>query len=102
MPVDMKQSAAISTSKLVIVLARAYRSLVDFLEGGLALQGIPLTDFAILEALLHKGPLAGSAIGEKVLQMPSVAVGRAMGRLIRRGQARRLMSRNGSTTDVFE
>jgi AraC-like DNA-binding protein/DNA-binding MarR family transcriptional regulator len=102
MPVDMKQSAAISPSKLVIVLARAYRSLVEFLEGGLALQGIALTDFAIREALLHKGPLAGSVIGEKVLQMPSVAVGPAMGRLIRRGQVQRQVSRNGSMTDVFE
>src|SRR5260370_6610186 len=102
MPVDMKQSAAISTSKLVIVLARACRSLVDFLEGGLALQGIALTDFAILEALLHQGPLAGAAIREQALQMARVAVGRAMRRLIRRGPAQRLMRRDGSTTDKVE
>jgi hypothetical protein len=59
MPGDVKQTADISTSRLVVVLARAYRSLAEFFEGGLALQGISLRDFAILEVLLHKGPLSG-------------------------------------------
>ncbi len=63
----MQQTADISTAKLVIVLTRAYRSLADFLEGGLALQGILTTDFAILEVLLHKGSLAMSAIGPKIV-----------------------------------
>ena len=54
----MTQTADISTPKLVFVLIRATRSLTEFLEAGLAREGIHKPDFAILEALLHKGPLA--------------------------------------------
>jgi MarR family transcriptional regulator, 2-MHQ and catechol-resistance regulon repressor len=62
----MKQTADISMSKLVIVLTRAYRSLAEFLEGGVYLQGACFMDFMILEALLHKGPLPTSVIGSKI------------------------------------
>jgi len=54
----MRQTTGISTPKLVIVFTRAFRSLTEFLEGGLALQGILNTDFMILEVLLHKGPFS--------------------------------------------
>ena len=52
---------------VVLVLGRAYRSLAEFLGGaGLAREGIQMTDFGILEALPHKGPLAIAAIEQKV------------------------------------
>lgn len=98
----MKQSAGVSGSRLVLVLDRTYRSLVELLERGLALQGISFTDFAILEALLHKGPLAGSVIGARIVQLPNAATKPAIGRLIRRGLLRRQTSGNGSMTEVFE
>jgi hypothetical protein len=50
MPVELKKASTVSTAKLVIVLGRAYRSLAGFLEGGLALQGISVADFGILES----------------------------------------------------
>jgi MarR family 2-MHQ and catechol resistance regulon transcriptional repressor len=74
MPSNVKRTAEISTPKLVIVLARAYRSLAEFLEGGLALQGISLRDFGILEVLPHKGPLSVAVMAPK-LQVPSAAMG---------------------------
>ena len=102
MAAELKKASVISTAKLVIVLGRAYRSLGGFLEGGLALQGISAADFAIMEALLHKGPLAASVIAAKVAQVPNAAMKLAIGRLVRRGLIRRQTSRNGSATEVFE
>jgi predicted DNA-binding transcriptional regulator len=91
MPGDAKRTAGIPTAKLVIVLVRAYRSLAEFLEGGLALQGISLRDFAILEVLLHKGPLPAAAIASK-MQLRSAAMRPAVDRLNRRGLIRRRLS----------
>jgi AraC-like DNA-binding protein/DNA-binding MarR family transcriptional regulator len=101
MPGNVKRTAEISTSKLVIVLARAYRSLAEFLEGGLALQGISLRDFGILEVLLHKGPLSVAVMAPK-LQVPSAAIGPAVVRLNRRGLIKRQENRNGGGGEVFE
>jgi len=98
----MKKTTDISMSKLVIVLTRAYRSLADFLEGGLYLQGACVMDFMILEALLHKGPLSTSVIGSKITRLPNAAMRPAIDRLNRRGLIRRQENRNGASDDVFE
>ena len=55
---DLKPTTGTTQPMLVIVLHRANRSLTAYLEQGLALQGISLGDYTILEVLLHKGPLA--------------------------------------------
>ena len=101
MPGDVPRPAGIPTAKLVIVLVRAYRSLAEFLEGGLALQGISLRDFAILEVLLHKGPLPAAVIASK-MQLPSAAMRPAVDRLDRRGLIRRQENRNGASSAMFE
>lgn len=46
-----------SAPALWVVLARAYRSMAGFVERSVAALDIGLSDFMILEALLHKGPL---------------------------------------------
>ncbi len=84
----MKQAANISTPKLWIVLARAYRSLVDFLEGGILVQGVSISDFMVLEVLLHKGPLTMEAIGDKTW-LASASMNSAVDRLETRGLVRR-------------
>ena len=53
--------------KLWVVLARAYKSFAAFIENSIAAEGLGLSDFMVLEVLLHKGPMTISAIGEKVL-----------------------------------
>ncbi len=53
--------------KLWVVLARAYGSLAAFVERRVEAEGLCLSDFMVLEVLLHKGPMTMSAIGEKVL-----------------------------------
>ena len=53
--------------KLWIVLARCYRELALLVERDIAGLGLCLSDFMVLEALLHKGPLTISEIQAKVL-----------------------------------
>jgi MarR family 2-MHQ and catechol resistance regulon transcriptional repressor len=52
---------------LWVVLARAYGSLAAFVKRRVEAEGLCLSDFMVLEVLLHKGPMTMSAIGEKVL-----------------------------------
>ena len=90
-----------STPKLVIVLMRATRSLTEFLEAGLAREGINNPDFAILEALLHKGPLAISAIEQK-FHMATAPLKVALDRLRRRGMVGQISDRDKSHATWFE
>ena len=64
----MKESdRRIPAPRLWIVMTRSYRALRLFAEQSIARAGLGLTDFAVLEALLHKGPLTISEIQDKVL-----------------------------------
>jgi MarR family 2-MHQ and catechol resistance regulon transcriptional repressor len=74
--------------RLWLVLARAYGSIVNYIEGSFVAQGLGLSDFMVLEVLLHKGPLTISAIGEKVL-LASASMTSAIDRLEKRGLVRR-------------
>lgn len=56
-----------SAASLWLVMMKAYRSMEAYIEGTVAAQGIGLSDFMIMEMLLHKGPMSMSQIGEKVL-----------------------------------
>src|ERR1700722_3343158 len=66
----IKESSADTTTgpKLWVVLARAYKSFALFIESSVEAEGLGLSDFMVLEVLLHKGPMTISAIGEKVLR----------------------------------
>lgn len=62
------QSDAPTTGpKLWVILARAHGALASYVQGCIEAEGLGLSDFMVLEVLLHKGPLPISAIGEKVL-----------------------------------
>ena len=45
------------TASLWVVLARAYRAVAAYAEQSVATSNICMSDFMILEALLHKGPM---------------------------------------------
>jgi MarR family 2-MHQ and catechol resistance regulon transcriptional repressor len=74
--------------RLLLVLARAYSSIVSYIEHSFGERGFCLTDFMILEALLNKGPLTISAIGEKIL-LASASMTSAIDRLEQRDMVRR-------------
>jgi MarR family 2-MHQ and catechol resistance regulon transcriptional repressor len=49
-----------------LVLWKAYEAVRRYATDQIAMTGLGLSDFAILELLLHKGPSAVNAIGAKV------------------------------------
>ena len=78
----------ISAPRLWLVLARAYGSMVNYIQGAITAQGLGLSDFMVLEVLLHKGPLTISAIGQKIL-LASASMTSAIDRLEKRDLVRR-------------
>jgi MarR family transcriptional regulator, 2-MHQ and catechol-resistance regulon repressor len=75
---------------LWLVLWRAYDALRAHAERNIAAQGLGFSDFAVLESLLHLGPLPVNTIGPKVRLTSgsiTVAVDRLAGRglVVRRG-----------------
>jgi MarR family 2-MHQ and catechol resistance regulon transcriptional repressor len=84
----------VSGTQLWLVLIKAYHSLLGFTQHTLKDTGLGESEFRILEALLHKGPMPVNTIGPKVLLTPgSISV--AVDRLLQRG----LVTRTGSTED---
>jgi MarR family 2-MHQ and catechol resistance regulon transcriptional repressor len=85
-----KKSApdTLEAPRLWLVLARAYTSIAAYVERSFGERGFCLTDFMILEALLSKGPLTISAIGEKIL-LASASMTSAIDRLEQRGLVHR-------------
>jgi MarR family 2-MHQ and catechol resistance regulon transcriptional repressor len=63
----MDAKEAIPAPRVWVVLAKAYKSMATLVERQVAAQGLGLSDFMVLEVLLHRGPLPISSIGEKVL-----------------------------------
>src|ERR1700694_1674635 len=84
----------ITAPRLWLVITKSYRVLSLLAEQSIANAGLCLTDFAALEALLHKGPLTISQIQEKVL-LASGSMTAAVDRLERLG----LVVRKASPSD---
>ena len=63
----MDNRKALTAPRLWLVLARSYRALNLVVEQSMVAAGLCLSDFMVLEALLHKGPLTISEIQGKVL-----------------------------------
>jgi len=55
----------VSGEKLWIVLRRAYQSIADFLESGVTAKGVAVSDFIVLEVLLHNDELNPTEIAKK-------------------------------------
>lgn len=78
-----------SSAALWVVLARAYRSMASFVERSIAALDIVLSDFMILEALLHKGPLTMSELCDAAL-ITNASMTAAIDRLEERGFVERV------------
>src|ERR1700694_2123479 len=63
----MSAKAHVQAPRLWLVLARCHRALSHIAERSIEEAGLCLSDFAALEALLHKGPLTITEIQGKVL-----------------------------------
>ena len=73
---------------LWLLLSKASQAMEVHARRSVAEQGLCLSDFAVLEALLHKGPLAVNVLGKKVL-LTSGSITTAVDRLQERGWVER-------------
>jgi MarR family transcriptional regulator, 2-MHQ and catechol-resistance regulon repressor len=69
---------------LWLILMKAYRVLAQVDTQSIAAAGLGLSDFAVLEILLHKGPLPVNTIGRQVM-LTSGSISTAVDRLEEKG-----------------
>ena len=72
-----------------LILWKAAKAIEKVDKASIAQTGLGLSDFAIMEALLHKGPLPINQIGEKVL-LTSGSMTAAVNRMENRGLVKRI------------
>ena len=74
-----------------LVMMKAMRALTRYAAAGIEETGLGLSDFGVLEALLHKGPLPVNAIGPIVDLTPG-SISIAVDRLFAKGLVSRVES----------
>jgi MarR family 2-MHQ and catechol resistance regulon transcriptional repressor len=79
-----ESSVKVSGVHLWLVMWKAFRAMEAHADRSIAGFGLCMSDFGVLEALLHKGPLAVKALGQKVL-LTSGSMTAAIDRLEQRG-----------------
>ncbi|MFL5520722.1 MAG: MarR family winged helix-turn-helix transcriptional regulator, partial [Gemmatimonadales bacterium] len=84
-PSDPRTARALKTW---VVLARAYAAVARAVEADIARHGLTTTEFGILEALHHKGPLLLGEIQRKVL-VTSGGITYLVDRLVAKGLVKR-------------
>jgi MarR family transcriptional regulator, 2-MHQ and catechol-resistance regulon repressor len=97
----VKKSDRITAPRLWLVIAKSYRALSLVAQQSIVNTGLCLTDFAALEALLHKGPLTISEIQDKV-RLASGSMTAAVDRLERLGLVVRTSSPSDRRARVVE
>ena len=79
------------TSHVWLVMMKAMRALTRYAATGIEETGLGLSDFGVLEVLLHKGPLPVNTIGPIVGLTPG-SISIAVDRLVARGLVSRVES----------
>ena len=74
-----------------LVMMKAMRALTRYAAAGIEETGLGLTDFGVLEVLLHKGPLPVNTIGPIVDLTPG-SISIAVDRLVAKGLVSRIES----------
>src|SRR5258706_11867921 len=97
----MSTSIRVQAPRLWIVLSRCHRAVSQIAERSVAESGLGLSDFAALEALLHKGPLTITEIQAKVL-LASGSMTAAVDRLERKGLVTRRATPSDRRAKVLE
>src|SRR5882724_13072224 len=88
------KSADVSGTHLWLVLMKAHRTLQRLATRSIEASDICLSDFAVMEMLLHKGPQPVNEIGRRI-ELTSGAITTAVDRLESRG----LVARGAHPTD---
>jgi MarR family 2-MHQ and catechol resistance regulon transcriptional repressor len=74
-----------------LVMMKAMRALTRYAAAGIKDTGLGLSDFAVLEVLLHKGPLPVNTIGP-VVDLTAGSISIAVDRLVEKGLVSRVES----------
>src|ERR1700727_1259306 len=80
-----------ATDHVWLVMMKAMRALTRNAAAGIEESGLGLSDFGVLEALLHKGPLPVNTIGPIVDLTPG-SISTAVDRLVAKGLVSRVES----------
>jgi len=97
----MRTREQAETPRLWIVLSRCHHAVSQIAESSIAEAGLCLSDFAALEALMHKGPLTITEIQAKVL-LASGSMTAAVDRLERKGLVVRRATPSDRRAKVLE
>jgi len=87
-PSNDGNSTNLSGIHLWLILMKAYRALAQLDTRSVASSGLGRSDFAVLEILLHKGPLPVNTIGRQVM-LTSGSITTAVDRLEKKQFVRR-------------
>jgi MarR family 2-MHQ and catechol resistance regulon transcriptional repressor len=74
-----------------LVMMKAMRALTRYAAAGIEETGLGLSDFGVLEALLHKGPLPVNTIGP-IVDLTAGSISIAVERLVAKGLVSRVES----------
>src|ERR1700757_4946504 len=74
-----------------LVMMKAMRALTRYAAAGIEETGLGLSDFGVLEALLHKGPLPVNTIGP-IVNLTAGSISIAVDRLVAKGLVSRVES----------
>jgi MarR family transcriptional regulator, 2-MHQ and catechol-resistance regulon repressor len=85
-----------------VALARAYRAMSLAVERSVSEGGLGLTDFMMLEALLHKGPMTITEIQASVLLLATGSMTAAVDRLEKKGLIVRQFTEKDRRARVLE
>ena len=80
-----------NTDHVWLVMMKAMRALTRYAAAGIDETGLGLSDFGVLELLLHKGPLPVNALGPLVDLTPG-SISIAVDRLVAKGLVSRVES----------
>jgi MarR family 2-MHQ and catechol resistance regulon transcriptional repressor len=89
-----KKAADLSGTHLWLVMMKAHRTLQRLATRSIESSGMGLSDFAVMEMLLHKGPQPVNEIGRRI-ELTSGAITTAVDRL----EARGLVTREAHEND---
>jgi MarR family 2-MHQ and catechol resistance regulon transcriptional repressor len=79
------------TDHVWLVMMRAMRALTRYAAAGIDETGLGLSDFGVLEVLLHKGPLPVNTIGP-IVDLTAGSISTAVDRLVEKGLVSRVES----------
>jgi MarR family 2-MHQ and catechol resistance regulon transcriptional repressor len=79
------------TEHVWLVMMKSMRALTRYAAAGIEETGVGLSDFGVLEALLHKGPLPVNTIGP-IVDLTAGSISTAVDRLVEKGLVSRVES----------